>query len=128
MSKFYSLKDYVHDMGLNMGEFKKLDAETQEKWRAGHQRKLKQLLKERDEAYDDFLFNHMFLPSKHVNPDTFESLEDWKKEEWYKQFNEWKKEQSKIKSISKESLETEDSINILMECGVPFNTDGPIGI
>lgn len=126
MSKFYSLKDYVHDMGLNMGEFKKLDAETQEKWRAGHQRKLKQLLTERDKAYDEFLFRYEFLPLKHINPDSFDTLEDWKKEEWHKQFEIWKTERLRTKNHSKEA--SEDATNILVECGVPFNMDEPLGI
>jgi hypothetical protein len=35
----YTLKDFVHDQGLSMGEFKRLDLETQEKWRVIHRRK-----------------------------------------------------------------------------------------
>jgi hypothetical protein len=35
----YTLKDFVHDQGLTMGEFKRLDLETQEKWRSIHRRK-----------------------------------------------------------------------------------------
>ena len=88
---FYTLKDFVHEQGLNMGEFNRLDKETQEKWREIHQRKLKQKLKERDEWEDEYAFKYEFLPLKHVNPDTFDSMAEWKQEEWKKQFKEWKR-------------------------------------
>lgn len=55
MSKLYSLKDYIHDMGLTINDFKKLDTETQNKWRLAHQKKLKQLIIERDETYNKYL-------------------------------------------------------------------------
>ena len=61
---FYTLKDFVHEQGLNMGEFKRLDMETQQKWRQIHQRKLKEKLIERDKSYDEYLFNYVFLPLK----------------------------------------------------------------
>ena len=32
MAKVYSLKDFIHDQGLTMDEFKKLDQKTQKKW------------------------------------------------------------------------------------------------
>ena len=31
-----TLKDFVHDSGLDMDEFRRLDGETQVKWRAKH--------------------------------------------------------------------------------------------
>ena len=31
-----TLKDFVHDSGLDMAEFHRLDGETQVKWRAKH--------------------------------------------------------------------------------------------
>ena len=127
---FYTLKDFVHEQGLNMGEFKRLDMKTQQKWRQIHQRKLKEKLIERDKAYDEYLFDS-FLRSKYVNPDTFDDLAEWKKEEWHRQFEEWKKEQARIEAQarkSKEQIEYETAMQFLYECGVPFDIDGPLGI
>ena len=81
MEKFYSLKDFVHEQGLIMGEFRRLDKETQQKWREIHQRKLQERLVERDEN----VFRYWFLPEiKHVDSDIFDELADWEKEEWRK--------------------------------------------
>ena len=77
------------------------------------------------------MFNYVFLPLKHINADTFDDLADWKKEEWHRQFEEWKKEQARLEAQarkSKEQIESESAMQILYECGVPFGADGPLGI
>lgn len=92
MGKFYSLKDFVHEQGLNMGEFRRLDKETQQKWREIHQRKLRERLVERDEN----VFRYWLLAEiKHVDPDTFDELADWEKEELRKQYEQWKKDEQR---------------------------------
>ena len=89
MSKFYSLIDFVHDMGLNMGEFHRLDAETQEKWRQAHQRKLKKLLQERDASIREYYWEYCFCPEHTIDPDTFENLDPATKQDWLNKFNKW---------------------------------------
>lgn len=129
MAKFYSLKDFVHEQGLTMDEFKHLDKETQENWRKIHQKKLKERLAERDE----YVFRNYFLDClKHVDPDTFDTLAEWKQEEWRRQYTEWKKEQEFFKAKSRKSqdkLNQESAMQTLCDCGIPFGADGsPLGI
>lgn len=129
MGKFYSLKDFVHEQGLNMGEFSRLDKETQEKWREIHQRKLKEKLAERDEN----IFRHLFLADvRHVNPDTFDDLAQWKQEEWRKQYAQWKKDEQRRMQRERMPKEQRDRLaayDVLRECGVPFGPDdSPLGI
>lgn len=48
-----TFKEYVHRMGLNMGEFKRLDKETQEIWRESHKKANIRQQKEAEEATYD---------------------------------------------------------------------------
>lgn len=119
----------MHEQGLNMGEFHRLDKETQQKWREIHQRKLQERLIERDEN----VFRYWFLAEiKHVDPDTFDELADWKKEEWRKQYAQWKKDEQRRMQRERMPKEQRDRLaayDVLRECGVPFGPDGsPLGI
>ena len=90
MAKYYSFKDYISDMGLDMSDFKRLDNKTQEKWIAKHQKKINEISKERDELHDIFMFQCMFLKTKEVTVEEFEKLTEKKKSELKKQYENWK--------------------------------------
>jgi hypothetical protein len=112
VAKLYSLKDFVHDQGLDMGEFKRLNKETQKKWREIHQRKVQEKLAERDE----WTFKYYFLAElKHVDPDTFDDLAEWKQEEWRKQYAEWKRTRNIVSAV-KESPSVRWIMNLRLMC------------
>jgi hypothetical protein len=129
VAKLYSLKDFVHDQGLDMGEFKRLNKETQKKWREIHQRKVQEKLAERAEWTSKYYF---LAELKHVDPDTFDDLAEWKQEEWRKQYAEWKKDEEYRKCCErkpKRQMDYESAIDVLFDCGIPCGADGsPLGI
>ena len=98
--RFYTLKDFVHEQGLNMGEFKRLDPETQEKWREVHQKKLKERLAEADEA----VFHICFLGFEHhITEEEFEKLPLLEQDELRRKYTEYKKQQQKENQRRKEN-------------------------
>ena len=115
-----------------MDEFKKLDPEKQQEIRAMHHVKNVEEQKEIERNKDKYLFYSVFLPLKHVNPDTFDSLAQWKREEWRRQFEEWKWEQQfweRQRRKTKDEIMFEEAMSILAECHVPFDPCGtPLGI
>lgn len=125
------LKFFLESQGITMAEFKEMDVKQQNKLKNKHKRALQkeqymEHVKRVEEANEKKFFE-VFLPMKHVNPDTFDSLADWKKEEWRKQFNKYIKEEEIIKEISKKSkreIEDEYIIEYFLECGIPIYLDG----
>ena len=94
----YTLKDFVHEQGLNMGEFKRLDIETQQKWRQIHQRKLKERLAEIDEIG----FKLCFLEFQHnITEEEFNKLPQAEQDEWQRKYKEYKKQEQRKRTAKR---------------------------
>jgi hypothetical protein len=117
----YKLSDMVSEFGLTMTEFRKLDSETQEKWRALHRQKHKERqeyghqivksfqtgkdlpiaenLDERHREHDSFV---SFLESRGVDYYTFQWLNDGQKRFFEKQYQKHRQQTKHIEFLLKE--------------------------
>lgn len=59
-----TLKELVHDYGLTMGEFYRLDPETQEKWRQIQQEKNRQEQIEKERWWKQYMVEHHSVSKK----------------------------------------------------------------
>lgn len=75
-----------------MDEFRRLDYETQQKWRAAHQRANKKEQEEAKKNYEEILFLALFLPTKKITEEEFYLLDRQNQEKIIKEFKLWKKQ------------------------------------